>query len=65
MTDCNDRVTPEGEGHELRLSNAELELLIEDATVDAYGESEQMTGFFTMLETTLPCPSRPGCWASR
>jgi hypothetical protein len=60
MTECNDHVTPEGEGHALRLSNAELELLIEEATVDAYGESEQMTGFYTSLMTILPCPSRPG-----
>jgi hypothetical protein len=30
--------------------------LIEHAIVDAYGESEQRTGFFTMLEDNLALP---------
>ncbi len=30
--------------------------LIEEATVDAYNESEQTTGFFTMLEEHLRVP---------
>ena len=29
---------------------ADLEALIEEAIVDAYGESEQRTGFYTMIE---------------
>jgi hypothetical protein len=33
-----------------------LEELVEKATVDAYGESEQRTGFFTMLEENLVLP---------
>lgn len=37
-------------------SKAELEALIEEAIVDAYGESEQRTGFCTMLEDHLAVP---------
>lgn len=33
-----------------------LDALIEEATVDAYGESEQTTGFYTMLEEHLATP---------
>ncbi|MGW3497763.1 hypothetical protein [Streptomyces sp. NPDC001020] len=32
------------------------EALIEEATVDAYGEDEQLTGFFTMIEESLAVP---------
>jgi hypothetical protein len=35
---------------------AELESLIEEATVDAYGESEQATGFLTMIEENIELP---------
>jgi len=34
----------------------ELEALVEEAIVDAYGESEQAAGFFTMLEEHLALP---------
>jgi hypothetical protein len=34
----------------------ELERLTEEATVDAYGESEQATGFLTMLEENIELP---------
>jgi hypothetical protein len=37
-------------------SPAALEALIEEATVDAYGEDEQVTGFFTMIEESLAVP---------
>ena len=30
--------------------------LVEEAIVDAYGESEQVTGFFTMIEDHLALP---------
>ena len=40
----------------LRLSKARLAELIEEALVDAYGESEQVTGFYTMLENDLWLP---------
>jgi hypothetical protein len=38
------------------LSKAELEQLIEEATVDAFRESEQMMGFYTMLDDHLAVP---------
>jgi hypothetical protein len=38
------------------LPAAKLDALIEEATVDAYGESEQTTGFYTMLEEYLAMP---------
>ncbi len=45
-----------GAGQELRLSKARLDDLVEEALVDAYGESEQVTGFFTMMENDLRLP---------
>ncbi|MFE9258486.1 hypothetical protein [Streptomyces sp. NPDC006879] len=38
------------------LDRAELEAMIDEATVDAYGEDEQRTGLFTMLEEHLALP---------
>lgn len=37
----------------LPLSKKQLEALVEEATADAYGESEQATGFLTMIEDNL------------
>lgn len=39
-----------------RTPDAKLDALIEEATVDAYDESEQTTGFYTMLEEHLEMP---------
>jgi hypothetical protein len=39
-----------------RLRNARLVEMIEEATVDAYGESEQTTGWFTMIDENLAVP---------
>jgi uncharacterized protein (UPF0262 family) len=39
-----------------RLSVVKLDEMIEYATVDAYGESEQTVGFFTLLEERLKIP---------
>jgi hypothetical protein len=39
-----------------RHSTEQLDRLIAAATVDAYGESEQRTGFLTMLEEHLELP---------
>lgn len=39
-----------------RLSKKRLDELVEEALVDAYGESEQVTGFYTMLENDLRLP---------
>jgi hypothetical protein len=36
-----------------KLSKDDLEHMVEEATVDAYGESEQVCGFYTMLENDL------------
>lgn len=38
------------------ISKAELDALIEEATVDCYNEEEQVTGLFTMLEDHLALP---------
>jgi Calcium binding len=46
--------TPAKRGH--RLSKERLDELVEEALVDAYGESEQATGFYTMLENDLRLP---------
>ncbi|HEY7300919.1 MAG TPA: calcium-binding protein [Xanthobacteraceae bacterium] len=39
-------------------STRQLDKLIEEATVDAYGEEEQATGFFTMIDENLALPFR-------
>ncbi len=38
------------------LSQADLGALVEEAIVDAYGEDEQLTGFYTMIEENLALP---------
>jgi hypothetical protein len=38
------------------LGKAELEAMIEEATVDAYNDDEQLTGLFTALEEHLVVP---------
>ncbi|MFF4545978.1 hypothetical protein ACFY1J_17310 [Streptomyces sp. NPDC001406] len=38
------------------LDTAELKAMIEEATVDAYNDDEQLTGLFTMLEEHLELP---------
>ena len=43
-------------GRKSNLSAEQLEEMIEEATVDAYGEDEQLTGFFTMFEEYLELP---------
>jgi len=40
------------------LSTAKLDEMIEEATVDAYDDSEQMSGFYTLLEERLEMPFR-------
>jgi hypothetical protein len=39
-----------------KVSTAELDELIEQATVDCYNDSEQITGLFTMIEEHLALP---------
>lgn len=43
-------------GKKPKFTAAYLDQLIEEATVDAYGESEQVVGFFTMIEEHLAFP---------
>ena len=38
------------------LTPRQLDALIEEATVDAYGNSEQISGLFTMIEDNLSLP---------
>src|SRR5882757_4837496 len=38
------------------LGKAELAAMIEEATVDAYNDDEQLTGLFTMIEEHLAVP---------
>jgi uncharacterized hydantoinase/oxoprolinase family protein len=38
------------------LSNMRLDQMIEEAIMDAYGESEQIVGFYTMLDDNLAVP---------
>jgi hypothetical protein len=38
------------------LSQAELDELVQEAVVDAYGEDEQLAGFYTMIEENLALP---------
>ena len=39
-----------------RLGKRQLEALIEEAIVDAYGDAEQQVGFLCMLQEHLACP---------
>ena len=39
-------------------SDRQLDELIEEATVDAYDEEEQATGFYTMIDENLALPFR-------
>ena len=47
------RTKGKGAGQPLRLSKARLDELVGEALVDAYGKSEQVTGFYTMMENDL------------
>ena len=40
----------------MKLSRAKLRKLIEEATVDAYNDSEQRVGFLTMIQENLQLP---------
>lgn len=55
------RVKPESTAKDslnrpLRVNKAKLRTLIEEATVDAYNESEQAVGFYTIIEDNLELP---------
>ncbi len=38
------------------ISRADLDQMVEEAIVDAYGEGEQLVGFYTMIEDNLALP---------
>jgi hypothetical protein len=38
------------------MSKAQLDAMVEEATVDCYNESEQITGLFTLIEDELRVP---------
>ena len=40
----------------LELSEEELDALVEEATIDAYGDEEQLGGFAVMIEDNLELP---------
>jgi hypothetical protein len=44
------------EADQRSIAAAELDRLIEEATVDCHDESEQITGFYAMLEESLDLP---------
>jgi len=50
------KTAPKHRRRNKRPSAARLDSLIEEAIVDAYGESEQRVGFLTMLEENLALP---------
>jgi len=39
-----------------RIAKADLDALVEEATVDAHDESEQVSGLFTMIQDNLDVP---------
>jgi hypothetical protein len=45
-----------GQGRQHRVSASKLDKLIEEAVVDCYGESEEIGGFYTMIEDNLDLP---------
>ena len=55
-----DNVRREKHGHYawgmVELSKADLDELVEEAIVDAYGEDEQLVGFYAMIEENLVLP---------
>ncbi len=38
------------------LTRAELDAMVAEATVDAYGDDEQLSGFYTMIQDHLAVP---------
>jgi len=55
------RVPRRRSSHRRRVPESVLRELIEEATVDAYGDAEQLVGFVTMLEEHLAVPFQTAC----
>lgn len=51
-----ERPASKKKGRTKPLSTVKLDQMIEEAIIDAYGESEQITGFYTMLDDQLAVP---------
>ncbi|MCX7031450.1 MAG: hypothetical protein NTU62_15205 [Spirochaetes bacterium] len=56
MARTNKKTAPRSNRRSRRPADAKLDQMIEEAIVDAYGESEQTVGFFTMLDENLAVP---------
>jgi hypothetical protein len=56
MASTNRNTVPKSKRRSKCPSDATLDQMIEEAIVDAYGESEQTVGFYTMLEDNLAVP---------
>lgn len=56
MTGRKKKTAAKRQGRSRGNSAAKLDKMIEEAIVDAYGESEQTVGFYTMLEDNLKVP---------
>jgi hypothetical protein len=58
MSRVTPKITPRTRKRRARkaLGKARLEELVEEAIIDAYGDSEQRVGFLTMLEDRLAVP---------
>jgi len=52
----DERTPPERKSHGKSPSSARLDRMIAEAVVDARGESEQIVGFYTLLEDNLVVP---------
>ncbi len=52
----DNRTPPKRKARGKHPPNAKLDRMIDDAVVDAYGESEQVVGFYTMFEDNLVVP---------
>src|SRR5208282_1349277 len=52
----NEKTPPKRKSHGKPPSGARLDRMIAEVVVDANGESEQMVGFYTMLEDNLVVP---------
>lgn len=55
MSRASNKRSGRAEGHR-RVKRTELDALVEEATVDAYGDDEQRTGLYTMIEEHLDLP---------
>jgi len=56
MRDCKRSSRRKTARKNLRRHNAHLDTLIAEAIMDAYNESEQTVGFYTMIENSLALP---------